>query len=245
MFQMRRRKRAAREGARDGPAAEGKAMKRTKKGGAKPAYDQILAAARELFAENGFRDTTVRMIARRANVNGAAVNYYFRSKEALYEAIFDQAFQKFGRPLEDLVGTVRDQATWKAALEKWFDFMLGLFLLDTPEQALIRRLVAQERSAPTEFCERIYDDVFLPVVGVFRALLRMALPDEPPGTFQAQFATMLGMCTCFIHRDPPWDGIELCPAVPREQWVRMLRDEIVATVTARCSFRTSRIAPGA
>ena len=144
-----------------------------------------------------------------------------------------------------LIGTVKDQATWKAALEKWFDFMLGLFLLDAPEQALIRRLVAQERSAPTEFCERIYDDVFLPVVGVFRALLRMALPDEPPETFQAQFATMLGMCTCFIHRDPPWDGIELCPAVPREEWVRMLRDEIVATVTARCSFRTSRIAPGA
>ena len=115
MFHLRRRKRAAREGARDGPAAEGKAMKQTKKGGEKTACDQILAAARELFAENGFRDTTVRMIARRANVNGAAVNYYFRSKEALYEAIFDQAFQKFGRPLEDLVGTVRDQATWKAA----------------------------------------------------------------------------------------------------------------------------------
>ena len=220
-------------------------MKRTKRGRTVPAYEQIMTAARELFAKNGFRDTTIRMIAQKAKVNGAAINYYFSSKEALYEEIFDQAFQKFGRPLGDLIGTVKDQATWKAALEKWFDFMLGLFLLDAPEQALIRRLVAQERSAPTEFCERIYDDVFLPVVGVFRALLRMALPDEPPETFQAQFATMLGMCTCFIHRDPPWDGIELCPAVPREEWVRMLRDEIVATVTARCSFRTSRIEPGA
>ena len=167
-------------------------MKRTKRGRTVPAYEQIMTAARELFAKNGFRDTTIRMIAQKAKVNGAAINYYFSSKEALYEEIFDQAFQKFGRPLGDLIGTVKDQATWKAALEKWFDFMLELFLLDTPERALFRRLVAQERSSPTEFCTRLYDDVFLPVVGVFRTLMRMALPDATPEAFQAVFVTYLG-----------------------------------------------------
>ena len=218
-------------------------MKSTKQGRAEPVRGKILAAARELFAEKGYRDTTVREIARRAGANGAAVNYYFRSKDALYEAVFDEAFETFGRPLGDLVGSVRDQATWRAALEKWFDFMLGLFLLDDPRQALVRRLVAQERSSPTEFCRRIYDDVFVPVVDVFRALLRMALPDEPAESFQAQFATLLGMCTCFIHRDPPWDEIILCPAMEREAWVRTLRDQIVATIVARYSFRTSRVSP--
>lgn len=218
-------------------------MKRTKKGPTEPVRGKILAAARELFAEKGYRDTTVREIARRAGANGAAVNYYFRSKDALYEAVFDEAFETFGRPLGDLVGSVRDQATWRAALEKWFDFMLGLFLLDDPRQALVRRLVAQERSSPTEFCRRIYDGVFVPVVDVFRALLRMALPDEPAESFQAQFATLLGMCTCFIHRDPPWDEIILCPAMGREAWVRTLRDQIVATIAARYSFRTSRVSP--
>ncbi len=218
-------------------------MKSTKQGRAEPVRGKILAAARELFAEKGYRDTTVREIARRAGANGAAVNYYFRSKDALYEAVFDEAFETFGRPLGDLVGSVRDQATWRAALEKWFDFMLGLFLLDDPRQALVRRLVAQERSSPTEFCRRIYDDVFVPVVDVFRTLLRMALPDEPAESFQAQFATLLGMCTCFIHRDPPWDEIILCPAMEREAWVRTLRDQIVATIVARYSFRTSRVSP--
>ena len=218
-------------------------MRKTVDGRAKSVRGDILAAARELFAEKGYRDTTVREIARRAGANGAAVNYYFRSKDALYEAVFDEAFETFGRPLGDLVGSVRDQATWRAALEKWFDFMLGLFLLDDPRQALVRRLVAQERSSPTEFCRRIYDGVFVPVVDVFRALLRMALPDEPAESFQAQFATLLGMCTCFIHRDPPWDEIILCPAMGREAWVRTLRDQIVATIAARYSFRTRRVAP--
>ena len=129
-------------------------MRKTVDGRAKSVRGDILAAARELFAEKGYRDTTVREIARRAGANGAAVNYYFRSKDALYEAVFDEAFETFGRPLGDLVGSVRDQATWRAALEKWFDFMLGLFLLDDPRQALVRRLVAQERSSPTEFCRQ-------------------------------------------------------------------------------------------
>ena len=204
-----------------------------------------MTAARELFAKNGFRDTTIRMIAQKAKVNGAAINYYFSSKEALYEEIFDQAFQKFGRPLGDLIGTVKDQATWKAALEKWFDFMLELFLLDTPERALFRRLVAQERSSPTEFCTRLYDDVFLPVVGVFRTLMRMALPDATPEAFQAVFVTYLGTCTCFMHRDPPWDGIEVCRTVTRDRWIEMLRDEIVSGITARYAFRTNRVPPGA
>ena len=216
-------------------------MKSTKQGRTEPVRGKILAAARELFAEKGYRDTTVREIARKAGANGAAVNYYFRSKDALYEAVFDEAFETFGRPLADLVGTVRDQATWKAALEKWFDFMLGLFLLDGTWQSFVRRLVAQERSTPTEFCRRIYDGVFLPVVDVFRTLLRMALPDEPPESFQAQFATLLGMCTCFIHRDPPWDEIILRPGVEREAWVRTLREQIVATICSRYAFRTNRV----
>ena len=207
----------------------------------KPAHDQIVQAARTLFAERGLRDTTVRMIAQKARVNGAAVNYYFKSKDALYAAIFDEAFQKFGRPLGDLVGTVRDEASWRAALSTWFEFMLSLFLLDTPERALFRRLVAQERSAPTEFCRRIYDDVFIPVVDVLRVLLRMSMPDAPQDRFHAAFILVLGTCTCFMHRDPPWDELEISPSLPREEWVALLRDELVALVCSRHSFKTNRV----
>lgn len=206
-----------------------------------PVRDQIMQAARELFAEFGFRDTTVRAIAQKAHVNGAAVNYYFKSKDALYAAIFEEAFQKFARPLGNLVGTVRDEKSWREALEIWFDFMLSLFLLDTPERALFRRLVAQERSSPTEFCRRIYTDVFVPVVDVFRLLLRMALPDASPEKFQAAFILHLGACACFAHRDPPWDELEICPTVSREEWVTTLRDELVAGICSRYKFRTNEV----
>jgi len=49
--------------------------------------ERILMAACEVFAEKGFRNTTVRDICQKARVNVAAVNYHFGSKEKLYEAV--------------------------------------------------------------------------------------------------------------------------------------------------------------
>jgi TetR/AcrR family transcriptional regulator, regulator of cefoperazone and chloramphenicol sensitivity len=45
---------------------------------------QLMDAAGPLFAEKGFRATTVREIADAARANQAAINYHFRDKENLY-----------------------------------------------------------------------------------------------------------------------------------------------------------------
>lgn len=53
----------------------------------------IIESAKKLFINNGFRATTMRNIATDAGVNLAMLNYYFRSKENLFDIIFDEAFQ--------------------------------------------------------------------------------------------------------------------------------------------------------
>lgn len=50
--------------------------------------DRILDAAERLFAEQGFYVTTLREITQAAQVNLAAVNYHFGSKQALVIAVF-------------------------------------------------------------------------------------------------------------------------------------------------------------
>ena len=50
--------------------------------------DRILGAAEELFAQHGFAGTSLRQVTGRADVNIAAVNYHFGSKENLVNEVF-------------------------------------------------------------------------------------------------------------------------------------------------------------
>ena len=54
--------------------------------------DKIIDAARELFYEKGYKGTTVRDIANKAEVNLALLHYYFRTKDAIFKIVFDRAF---------------------------------------------------------------------------------------------------------------------------------------------------------
>lgn len=48
--------------------------------------DRILDAARELFAQNGFGNTSIRSVATRAGVDAALVHHYFGTKQQLFAA---------------------------------------------------------------------------------------------------------------------------------------------------------------
>ncbi|GAB3890808.1 hypothetical protein GCM10028803_01980 [Larkinella knui] len=51
--------------------------------------ERIKEAAKNVFLEKGFDGTTTRDIAKAAGINSALMNYYFRSKEKLFQTIFD------------------------------------------------------------------------------------------------------------------------------------------------------------
>jgi len=54
----------------------------------------LFKVASEVFAEKGYRDTTVAEICRRAGSNVAAVDYHFGSKDDLYAAVWKNAFEE-------------------------------------------------------------------------------------------------------------------------------------------------------
>lgn len=53
----------------------------------------LLRVACKVFADKGYRKATIAEICKRAGVNIAAVNYYFRSKEKLYVEAWRAAFK--------------------------------------------------------------------------------------------------------------------------------------------------------
>ncbi|MEN0083153.1 MAG: TetR/AcrR family transcriptional regulator [Leifsonia sp.] len=52
--------------------------------------DELVHVASELFAENGYRDTSIADIAQRVGVTQQALLYYFGSKPALLDAVIDE-----------------------------------------------------------------------------------------------------------------------------------------------------------
>jgi AcrR family transcriptional regulator len=62
--------------------------------GAARTRQSLLVAASEIFAEKGYRDSTIAEICDRAGANVAAVNYHFGSKQTLYVEAWRHAFSE-------------------------------------------------------------------------------------------------------------------------------------------------------
>ncbi|HJL18636.1 MAG TPA: TetR family transcriptional regulator [Sandaracinaceae bacterium LLY-WYZ-13_1] len=54
------------------------------------ARERLLAAALDVFAEHGYAGASVRAICRRADANGAALNYHWGSKARLWAAVAER-----------------------------------------------------------------------------------------------------------------------------------------------------------
>jgi TetR/AcrR family transcriptional regulator len=55
----------------------------------------ILEAAKKVFLDKGFDGARMQNIADEAGINKALLHYYFRSKDKLFDAIFEDAFRQF------------------------------------------------------------------------------------------------------------------------------------------------------
>src|SRR5689334_10623217 len=68
--------------------------------------EKIKLAARKIFTQKGFSATRTRDIAEAAGINLALLNYYFRSKENLFNIVMMENLQQF---LLALGGSLRDE----------------------------------------------------------------------------------------------------------------------------------------
>ncbi len=70
--------------------------------------DKIKEAARVVFTRKGYAATRTRDIAEESGFNLALINYYFRSKEKLFDIIMLEHLQLF---IHSIMGTVNDPGT--------------------------------------------------------------------------------------------------------------------------------------
>ncbi len=137
---------------------------------------RILGAAEALFAERGFAGASLRQVTSAANVNLAAVNYHFGSKDNLIEEVFRQRLDTLSqRRLERLAAvTAGGKATLETVLDAFITPALELSLNDAGGAVFMRvlaRAYAEQDSRLRTFLSDNYGHVLKEFAATFARLL--------------------------------------------------------------------------
>ncbi|MER0466867.1 transcriptional regulator RefZ [Bacillus cabrialesii subsp. cabrialesii] len=85
--------------------------------------DKIIESAVMLFNQKGFSGTSVREIAKSADVNVAHISYYFKGKGGLMEHLVSEFYEGYSKTLETAAGNVSSQSTQEQLLQLVFDIL--------------------------------------------------------------------------------------------------------------------------
>jgi AcrR family transcriptional regulator len=131
------------------------------------ARDRILAAARRIFADDGYERATIRAIAAEASINPSMVIRYYGSKEGLFAVVAKLDFKAVSLaavPLAQL-----GEALVRHVLDLWDDPKEGAALA-----AMMRASITNEAAR-----ERIVAQFSGQVAGLFAAIGPAAVPAAP------------------------------------------------------------------
>ncbi|SFC37907.1 DNA-binding transcriptional regulator, AcrR family [Flexibacter flexilis DSM 6793] len=147
--------------------------------------EKIKAAARKVFTQKGYDATRTRDIAAEAGINLALLNYYFRSKERLFEIIMTEQFQQFFGAISP---ALHDEAT---SLEDKMQIISSRYidlLLANPDLPLF--IVTEVRRRPQHYLPAIGD-----VRSVFESAFVRQLRERKPQANPLHFLmNLMGMC---------------------------------------------------
>ena len=112
--------------------------------------EKIKNAARKVFHQKGYAATRTRDIAEEADLNLALLNYYFRSKEKLFEIIMIETLFDF---MQNLVIVMNDE---KSTLEKKVELIASYYIdliIEEPNIPLF--MLSEIRNRPNNLLEKL------------------------------------------------------------------------------------------
>ena len=144
---------------------------------------KLLAAAGEIFAEKGFRETTIAEICLKAGTNVAAVNYHFDGKLGLYREVVGTAITAIRAVSETLI-FAPDDVPAEERLRRYVHASLPLIAgrdarVDAVRASWIHQLMRHETSDPTPIAAWIAEQAFMPRVEYLRRIMAELLGCAP------------------------------------------------------------------
>ncbi len=131
---------------------------------------RILDTAEKLFGENGFDATSLRDITAQADVNLAAVNYHFQSKDSLIDAVIARRIEPVNRRRLEMLEAAGPNPTIEQIVEA---FLAPLTERDMGMVPMIGRAMGN----PNLFLMRFFKRHFEEVSQRFREAFAKAAPE--------------------------------------------------------------------
>ena len=139
--------------------------------------ERILGVAETLFARHGFAGASLRQVTAAANVNLAAVNYHFGSKESLIEEVFRRRLDELNR--HRLSALAEAGAKSDPTLEDVLDAFVRPALeqsMDSAGGAAFVRVLARAYAEHDERLRKFLSDNYGHVLRDFAAAFARLLP---------------------------------------------------------------------
>lgn len=165
--------------------------------------EDILAAAKKVFARHGYASTTIADVAKAAGVSYGSIYWYFDSKDALFHELMDAEERALRTAISEALDPSEDAETiFRAAVARTFEFFEN-------DKALVRLLFRDAPSLGGRFerhlgaiYEHFIDDIEAGIVAAQRAGEILAVP---PRMVAFSLAALIGQIALRrLHTD---DGL--------------------------------------
>lgn len=150
---------------------------------------RILDAAERLFGMNGFDGTSLRDITTAAEVNLAAINYHFQSKDSLIDAIVARRIEPVNKKRFELLKAAGPNPTVEEILTAFMGPVMRV------KVDAVVPLIGRILSNPELFVERVFHKHLAPVSQRFIEALSKALPELPPSELLWRLHFSVGVMT--------------------------------------------------
>ena len=157
---------------------------------------RMIKAAQRLFADHGYKDTSVRAVVARARVNQAAINYHFGGKEGLYREVLRATGALTEHQLahaEETKGMSRENA-----LAEFIKYQLRP-LAARDELSRHFRILDWEAVRPTAVYRKLVSEEATPFLSFAVDLMRRFMPKADQRTLVMAAIWLVGQCTVFLR----------------------------------------------
>ena len=192
---------------------------------------ELIAVATEEFAEKGLAGARVEEIAARTATSKHMIYYHFGSKDGLYSAVLEQAYQEF-RVAEGAVNYAG-----LPALEALSALVGATFDVHASNPQIVRIIMAENINLGQHICSiDSFDQRELAVDTMRRILDRGAAEGTLKGGLDPLqvHLTVSALCFHYIANVHTFSHVfEIDAHSPEQMSIR--RDEVIATVISRCA----------